>query len=320
MGHILVTGGCGYIGSHVVKALSLAGEKVVVYDNLSAGNPTNLLYNEELVIGDIRDRDSLSSVFLKHDFEAVLHFAALVNAAESVELAELYEAVNSIGSKNVWELSNEHGIPYALYASSAAVYGTPNSSHPISESHPLKPTSPYGATKLAGEESLVKNHKHYLAFRFFNVGGAEIEGRLGQSRASNAIMPRLFAAAHNQTAITISGNDYDTKDGTVIRDFVHVEDIASMFVGGLFHLRSGGKSGIYNLGSGSATSMKELHDLVQQITNSPIPIKYAPRNVGDISYSLADISKAQDELNYTPRHTLADIVRSGYHAYEKLNH
>ncbi len=314
---ILVTGGCGYIGSHIVKLLSVSGEQVTVFDNLSAGNASNLLNGETLVVGDIRDKEALDKVFKSQQFESVIHLAALVNAAESVAQAKLYEEVNDLGSRNVWEAARESNVAYALYASSAAVYGTPQSDAPIKETHPLKPTSPYGATKLAGEVSLSEIYDKFIAFRFFNVGGAESEGRLLQSKESRAIMPRLYEAAYNHNGIVISGSDYDTPDGTVIRDFVHVEDIARAFVLGLKHLRDGNTSLICNLGGGVTTSIKQVHDMVEKAAGVTIPITYAPRNVGDISYSLADINLAKSTIGWNPEHNLFGIISSGYHAYVK---
>ncbi len=316
---ILVTGGCGYIGSHIVKALTDAGEQVVVFDNLSQGSKQALLSGEELVVGDITDTSALANLFETHQIEAVIHLAALVNAAESVEKAEEYKQVNDVGSRNVWTTATKAGVKHLLYASSAAVYGTPTSTNPVSESDPTHPESPYGATKLAGEMSLQQlagNGINYLSFRFFNVGGAEEQGRLGQSSGSRAIMQRLFAvAAGDDDSITISGNDYDTPDGTVVRDFVHVEDIALAFVLGINYLRSGKPSTILNLGSGESHTIGEVIKEVAIATGKQFPIVYGPRIPGDISYSLADIKLAKNILGWEPVSTLRLIVRDGWNSY-----
>ena len=318
---ILITGGCGYIGSHVVKALSEAGEKVVVFDNLSQGNTSALLHFEELIVGDICDKSALESVFKTHQIDIIIHLAALVNAAESVKMADVYQKVNDEGSRNVWEAGKAAGVKIMMYASSAAVYGTPQSTLPLSESTPLSPESPYGATKLAGETSLKEiagNQISYGIFRFFNVGGAESEGRLRQSRESRAIMQRLFAvSAGHDDKITISGHDYDTPDGTVVRDFVHVEDIALAFVLGINHLRSGRKSFTLNLGSGETHTIGEVVREVEIATGRSIPLIYGPRMPGDISYSLADVSLAEKTLGWEPVSTLRLIVRDGWNAFEK---
>ncbi len=320
---ILVTGGCGYIGSHIVKELSEAGEEVVVFDNLSQGKQSVLLHNEELIVGDICDRGSLDNVFKTHNIEVVIHLAALVNAAESVEKADLYKAVNDQGSRNVWELANSAGVKHFLYASSAAVYGTPVSRDPILETAPLKPSNPYGATKLAGETNLLESlsdDANFLIFRFFNVGGAESEGRLGQSNESRAIMQRLFAASIGETdTITISGHDYDTPDGTVVRDFIHVEDIALAFALGLDYLRKGKDSQIINLGSGETHTIGEVIKEVEIVTGKKTPIVYGPRIKGDISYSRADIGLAEKILGWEPAYTLRLIVRDGWNSYVKRN-
>ncbi len=315
---ILVTGGCGYIGSHLVKSLSESGEQVVVFDNLSQGNQTSLLHNEELIIGDITDREALKKLFSMHDISAVMHLAALVNAAESVEKADLYREVNADGSRNVWQAATDAGVKVFLYASSAAVYGIPESAAPIQETALLHPSNPYGATKLAGEISLqeVMGEKgNYGIFRFFNVGGAG-EPRLGQSHESRAIMQRLFAvAAKEEKEITISGNDYDTDDGTVVRDFVHVEDIVRGFLLGMRYLQQGGDSFTCNLGAGRTTTMKDLHALVEEITGCTIPINYGPRKPGDISFSLSDIALARRVLGWEPEHSVKDIIESGWRSY-----
>ncbi len=316
---ILVTGGCGYIGSHVVKLLSEAGEEVVVYDNLSQGSPNALLHHEELVVGDINDISALENLFATHEIESVIHMAALVNAAESNQKADVYRNVNDIGSSNVWKIAIKSRVKHLLYASSAAVYGTPDSLDPIQESSPLHPSNTYGTTKLDGEislQSISQNHANYLIFRFFNVGGAESQGRLGQSRESRAIMQRLFAVATGQDeAITISGHDYDTADGTVVRDFVHVEDIALGFILGLNYLRQGKTSAILNLGSGESHTIGEVIKEVEIVSGKNIKINYADRIPGDISYSLADISLASKVLGWEPVHTLRLIVRDGYNSY-----
>jgi len=315
---ILITGGCGYIGSHIVKLLSEAGEQVIVYDNLSQGHKSALLHNEELVVGDICDPVALKYLFETHDIEIVIHMAALVNAAESVGKSDEYERVNDLGSRRVWEAATTSGVKIFLYASSAAVYGNPLSTYPIKESDSLMPTNPYGLTKLAGEQSLkslIKPDTRYGIFRFFNVGGAEEKGRLGQSKDCRAIMPRLFAAAAGiEDEIVINGHDYDTHDGTVVRDFVHVEDIAFAFTLGLNHLRADKPSFTINLGSGEAHTIGELIKEVGIVTGKNIPVVYGPRKSGDISYSLADVTLAKEILGWEPVSTLRLIVKDGWNS------
>ena len=317
---ILVTGGCGYIGSHVVMHLTGGGEQVVVFDNLSAGRREALLHDEPLVVGDITKKDDLEDVFAANKIDVVIHLAALVNAAESVKEAEKYKEVNDTGSRNVWEVAAEHGVKHFVYASSAAVYGNMVGKEPVTENYPLAPANPYGETKLAGERSLAEvTHQTggtYVALRFFNVAGAEASGRLGQNIKNRAIMSRLFAAAKGDVSgVVVSGSDYDTADGTVVRDFIHVEDIAAAIVKAVGYLRSGKPSEIANLGTGRATTIRELITTVERVTGKTLPITYGPRNPGDIAYSLSDSSRAMTMLGWEPERTLEDMVKSGWKRY-----
>lgn len=319
MSQILVTGGCGYIGSHLVKALSEHGEQVVVYDNLLSGRREALLHHESLVVGDITDPRALQQVFSSHQFDSVIHLAALVNAAESVAKQTEYLRVNGEGSRLVWEAAAAAHVPHFLFASSAAVYGIPSSTV-LSESAPTAPTNPYGASKVMGEDSLKKiaheSSATYGIFRFFNVAGAESLSRLYQSPANRAIMTRLFAAAAGVSeSVTISGHDYPTPDGTVIRDFIHVEDIVAAHLQALDYLRAGGASFTLNLGSGHPTSIKELASLVEQVTGQKLKLAFGPRVFGDISYSLADSSLAKYILGWTAQKSIRQIVEDAWRAY-----
>lgn len=318
---ILVTGGCGYIGSHVVKRLSEAGEEVVVIDNLSQGQRSALLHNEKLLVGDITDRDFLQQVFDTHNIEVVIHLAALVNAAESKARESEYRAVNEQGTKNIWEIGRQVGVLNYLYASSAAVYGNTETTSPTSESYPTIPSNVYGETKLAGEISLknvIGESGRYGIFRFFNVAGAEPGGRLGQSRASRAIMQRIYAvAAGEDPELVISGSDYDTKDGTVERDYIHVEDIAAAFLLAVVHLRSNKPSFTLNLGSGTPHTILDIVRVVETITGKTVAVKHADRIQGDIARSLADNTKAKETLGWSPSKTFDQIVQDGWNRYTK---
>ena len=319
MGKILVTGGAGYIGSHIVRQLSELGEQVVVLDSLLHGEKNSLLHNEELIVGDIRNITDLENAFSQYSFDTVIHMAALVDAAESHEKKEEYWEVNAKGSQNVWETAQKHGVKHFLYASSAAVYGTPQSQTAVKEEGPLSTESPYGESKLEGEISLEKtvgNQGNYLAFRFFNVGGAEEKGRLGQNSESRAIMQQAFkAAAGLIPEIIINGRDFGSVDGTAIRDFVHVEDIAFAFVLGLSYLRKGGESRILNLGSGVDHTVGEVLKEVEVVSGKKLNIKYGSRIKGDIAYSLADIRQAKAVLGWEPVHTLRLIISDGWNSY-----
>lgn len=317
---ILVTGGCGYIGSHIVKLLSEAGEKVIVFDNLSSGRTEALLHGEPLIQGDITDQLALDKVFTHVAIDTVIHTAALVNAAESVDKAAQYFAVNVQGTKNVWRAAQAAGVQHILFASSAAVYGIPATRDALTEQAVLAPTNPYGTSKVEGEVALTSmctgTQTNYGIFRFFNVAGAEYEARLFQDPHNHAILTRLFAAAAGKTAsIEISGADYPTPDGSVIRDFIHVEDIAAAHLLGVHHLRSGKPSFICNLGTGIPTSLKELVDIVAQVTQKKIIVTYGPRKVGDISYSVANASSAKEILGWQAKKTLTELVVSSWRAY-----
>lgn len=314
---ILVTGGCGYIGSHVVKLLTENKEQCLVYDDLSQGTPQALLGKEKLIVGDIRDTVKLRQVFATHKISAVIHLAALVNAKESIKKAELYQAVNAQGSANVFAMAREFGVRHALYASSASVYGNTTRSA-LTEQSPCHPSNPYGETKLAGEialQSTFTKASNYLIFRFFNVGGADPSGKLGQSQASHAIMQRAFASVKSGTELQVNGHDYNTKDGTVSRDFIHVLDIAQAFVMGLAYLERGGSSHVLNLGTGVPHTLGEVLSAIEHATGKTLRVKYGPKIKGDIIYSLADPALAQNVLGWSAKYTLADIVKDGWNAY-----
>lgn len=317
---ILVTGGCGYIGSHLVKALSECGEQIIVFDNLVAGRQEARLHQEPLVVGDITDSRALKQVFTNYPIESVIHLAALVNAAESVAKRSRYLHVNGDGARFVWEVAANAHVKHCLFASSAAVYGVPASQVAVSESAPLAPTNPYGESKVMGEESLKKiassSGFSYGIFRFFNVAGAEEVGRLYQNPDNRAILTRLFAqAAGRVDSVTVSGHDYDTSDGTVTRDFIHVEDIVAGHLLALDHLRAGGSSFTLNLGSGRPTSIKELIAIVEEVTGTDLNITYGPRVAGDISYSLADASAARRILGWQAQKSIRQIVEDAWRAY-----
>ena len=319
---ILVTGGCGYIGSHVVKALSESGEAVIVFDNLSSGKPENLLHNEKLINGDITSKKDLQTLFANHPINLVIHCAALVNAAESVDKPKLYKKVNDQGSQSLWQQATKAGVKHFIYASSAAVYGNPQGKAPILETHPLAPTNPYGETKLAGEKSLINiakpTNSNYAIFRFFNVGGADSSGRIGQSKNSLAIIPTLLSvAAGNKKNITINGNNFNTPDGTVIRDFVHASDISQAILKAVKHLKNSKPSFVANLGSGQTTSINQLIKTTKEVTDKKITVKYGQPKPGDISYSLANITKVKTTLNWQPEHSLKEILKDAWNFYAK---
>lgn len=321
MGNILVTGGAGYIGSHIVKNMLSAGHTVVVLDNLVAGKKENIPASVKLIVADITDQEALKNIFSSHRFDAVFHLAALVNAAESVEKRDEYLLVDQEGTRYLVNECISHGVKKFLFSSSAAVYGNKVGREPVAESFPTSPSSPYGEAKLGSEKIIMGSGLNYGIFRFFNVIGSEEGGNLGSSPGSRAILTRLLSVASGKVKeIEISGNDYGTLDGTVVRDFVHVEDIARAFNLGFNHLSSGKDSFLVNLGSGRTTSMKALKIIVEQITGKSIPVTYGPRNAGDIAYSQADIARAKEILDWEPKEDLTTMVESSWKYYEKHSH
>lgn len=317
---ILVTGGCGYIGSHIVDLLSSQGEDVVVYDSLITGKSANLLRNQKLIIGDILDSAKLESVFVDYHPEVVIHLAALVNAAESAARSKDYLAVNLDGSRQVFELAAKYGTKLILFASSAAVYGNPGTKQALTETSPLKPASPYGISKMAAEQVLqdlaLRSSLNYGIFRFFNVAGAKSNGQLSQNPANNAILTRLLMNASGQTSsLTISGSNYDTSDGTVVRDFIHVDDIASAFKQAISHYKHGGESYILNLCSKIPLTLKQLASKVEAITGKSLTIQYGPRLKGDVEYSLGDNHCAKEILKWHPQKTIDDIIKDSWTAF-----
>ena len=323
MSHLFVTGGAGYIGSHLLKSLVGSGESVTVLDNLSTGRRQAIPDGVKLIDGQLEDSALLAQIFATQKFDAVIHLAALVNAAESVTHPQEYLHVNAELSAALFRLAVAQRVPHLLFASSAAVYGTPQTTAPITENHPLVPTNPYGVSKLQAEVSLrtttAGSDTTYAALRFFNVAGADSSRTLSQNPASRAIMVRLFAAAQKGEGITISGHDYPTPDGTVIRDFIHVQDIVTGIIQALAYLRAGGQSLTVNLARGEGTTLRQLHQVVQEVSGRIIPLTFAPPVPGDISISLGDSSLATRTLGWRPKHSLTAMVRSGWEAYVQLH-
>lgn len=319
-GVVLVTGGCGYIGSHIVQTLSEKDFKVVILDDLSHGRRSALLHKEKLFVGNICDSSQLERIFRDNKIEAVFHCAAAINAAESMVKKDHYYVVNADGSRTVFETAGKAGVRHILFASSAAIYGNSETSLPMNENQPPKPNSPYGNSKLIAERYLQEAARiydfSYCIFRFFNVAGAGSTGKLKPSLSSQSIMQKIFTvAAGKEPILRINGNNYNTLDGTVERDFVHVVDIADAHLLALTYLRKGGGSEIFNLGSGVATSLQKLIKITSRITGKNVPVIYEPRTPGDIVYSLSNSTKAKAILGWSATHTIDEIARDGWNAY-----
>lgn len=316
---IFVTGGAGYIGSHLVKNLLKEDYEVVVFDNLSTGfiEPIEIIKNNignfELIKGDLRNKDLLREIFQKHQIDVVMHLAAKTDVAESVKNPELYVQENFINSVNLVEAMG--GVGKFIFSSTAAVYGNPEYS-PIDENHPTDPTSPYGQTKLDFEKYLSKvENLQYIILRYFNVGGSDPKGFLGKShlQSQDLIENIIKVSLRQKETLEIFGSDYSTKDGTPIRDFIHVEDIAQAHVLALKKI-SECSGEIFNLGSETGFSVKEIVDKASVIIGQEIPTKNIKKREGDIEVSVASAEKAKKLLGWDPKYSdLNSIVSTDWH-------
>ncbi len=302
---ILVTGGAGYIGSHVVKALGAQGYQVVTFDNLSTGHRQAVLYGE-LVEGDLLDKGRLDEVLGARRFDAVIHFAAHISVPESVTQPLRYYANNVTGTLNLLAAMKKHGCGRLIYSSSAAVYGIPEVI-PVPEEAPLAPINPYGRTK-AMVEQVLRDLAHagdlaYTSLRYFNVAGADPAGRIGEGKdwAPHLVTVSVRAALGRRPGVTVFGTDYPTPDGTGVRDYIHVEDLAAAHVLCLEHLLETGESAVYNCGYGRGYSVLEVIGAVKDVTGVDFPVELAGRRAGDPPALVADSSKIRGRLGWQPR-------------------
>ena len=312
---VVVTGGAGYIGATTVRALLDSGHKVVVYDNLSKGYAEALPAEAKLVRGEIADRAQLDAVFREHRPEAVLHFAALIEAGESMQVPERYFRNNSASTLTLLEAMLAHGVGKFIFSSTAALYGNPKRV-PIQEDDELQPTNVYGESKLLVEQMLTWFHRihglRYASLRYFNAAGSD--GRTGElhNPESHLIPLILQAASGKREQISIFGTDYPTKDGTCIRDYIHVSDLADAHVLALEALGSRDRL-IYNLGSGTGFSVREVIESARRVTGKPIREVETGRRAGDPAVLVASSEKIKRELGWKPkRPKLDDIVASAW--------
>lgn len=320
---VLVAGGAGYVGSHVCLALSQAGFRPVVYDNLSNGHAAFVQWGE-LETGDIRDAARLDEVIAKHKPVAVLHFAALIEVGESVKEPGRFYENNVAGAITLIEAARRGGIEVMVFSSTCATYGDPVRL-PMDETHPQAPLNPYGRTKLMVEQALA-DYSTYAGFRsvclrYFNAAGADEEGRIGERHypETHAIPLALQTALGQRQGFKLFGDDYETRDGTAVRDYIHVMDLADAHVRALKYLLGGGETTVFNLGTGTGTTVKELIDTIRRTTNQPFPVETAPRRPGDAPCLVANNSRARAVLGWAPYRTLDDIVRTAWrwHAAER---
>lgn len=315
---ILVCGGAGYIGSHVVKLLIEKNEDVIVVDNLSTGHVDAVDEKAKLEIGDLRDKEFLRRVFSKYKISGVINFAAYSLVGESVVEPLKYFNNNVCGAISLIETMKEFNVKNIVFSSTAATYGEPESI-PIKENDKTIPTNPYGESKLMIEKILNWSDKafglKYIVLRYFNVAGAHPNGEIGEAHTTEThLLPIILQVALGQREkISIFGDDYDTKDGTCIRDYIHVMDLADAHILALERLKKGGESNIYNLGNGEGFSVKEVIDVVRKVTGHKIPAEISPRRAGDPAKLVASSKKAIDELGWKPKYnTLEQIIESAW--------
>ena len=311
---ILVTGGAGYIGSHMVVELVDAGEQVVVIDNLSTGFRRAVPDRAVFVEGDIGDQSLVESVISEHKVESVIHFAGSVVVPDSVVDPLGYYNNNTVKSRTLIESAVVLGVRHFIFSSTAAVYGIPEA-NPVSEDAPLNPISPYGASKLMTEWMLrdVAHAHHelgYVVLRYFNVAGADPEGRAGQSteRATHLIKVASQVALGDRSHLEIYGRDYETADGTCIRDYIHVTDLARAHLQALDYLRAGGQSAVFNCGYGHGTSVLEVIDSVERAIGSKLDARDAALRPGDPPALVAGADRIRQVLGWLPEHDNIDEI------------
>jgi len=314
---IFVTGGAGYIGSHVALALGEAGHELLIYDNLSTGHAWAVL-SGKLVPGDLADLPQLRETLAAFQPEAVIHFAASIQVEESVREPLLYYRNNVIHTLNLLTAMHEVGIHRLLYSSTAAVYGIPERI-PVTEETPVHPINPYGKSKAIVESILgdlaQASPLQYIALRYFNVAGAEPQGRLGQAyQASTHLITRALKTALEQyDKLYLYGTDYPTPDGTCIRDYIHVDDLAAAHVTALDYLMSGGTQRVMNVGYGHGYSVREVITMVKTITGREFPVEETSRRPGDPPALVADSSRLRSATGWQPRYDdLAYIVDTAW--------
>jgi UDP-arabinose 4-epimerase len=308
---VLVTGGAGYIGSHACKALARAGYQPVVYDNLSRGHADAVKWGP-LVKGDLGDTELLRQTLRQHRISAVMHFAAFAYVGESVAKPGLYYANNVGGMISLLSAMEVEGVDRIVFSSSCATYGIPES-QPISEAAPQVPINPYGRTKLICEwmlrDAAAATGLRHVALRYFNAAGADPEGEIGERHDPEThVIPLALLATTGQAELQVFGTDYPTPDGTCIRDYIHVDDLARAHVMALRHLEDGGESLAVNLGTGRGHSVMNVIESVERVTGRTVARTFAPRRPGDPAELRADPSKAEQVLGFRARHTELDQI------------
>ena len=325
---ILVTGGAGYIGSHCVMALLENNNDVVIFDNLSTGHietvQTLQKYgNVKFQQGDLTNFDDINSVFKNFNIEKVVHFAAFSQVGESVMNPQKYYINNVCGTINLLRAMLENNVKKIVFSSTAATYGEPVYI-PIDEKHPQNPINPYGQSKLMIEKIMDDYNKAYglksVRLRYFNVAGADLKSRIGEWHDPEThLIPNILKSTFNNgKTFQMFGDDYDTKDGTCVRDYINVEDLAQAHLLALKYLDEGGETNFFNLGTNDGNTVKEVFAACEKVTQKDIPVEMKPRRAGDPASLVADNNKAKENLNWNPKHTLEESIQSAYTWEEKL--
>jgi len=313
---ILVTGGAGYIGSHVVKELLRQGHKPIIFDNLQTGH-RKTTKDALFIEGDLSDQKKLKETFQAYQIDTVIHFAADSLVGESVQNPLKYFNNNVKNSLNLIEIMEEFKVKKIVFSSSAAVYGEPKEI-PITEEHPCAPTNPYGETKWIFEKVLQAYHDskklNFISLRYFNAAGADPEGGLGEDHSQEThLIPLVIRAALDGTSVPVYGTDYNTPDGTCIRDYIHVTDLANAHILALRKLEKEKMSGIYNLGNGNGYSVREVIETVKKVTGRKVAAVNSPRRPGDPARLVASSDKIKKELGWIPKYPdLETIVETAW--------
>ena len=315
---LLVIGGCGYIGSHMVKCLLAAGHSVQVLDDLSSGHRDAML-GGELVEGDCGDRALLDRLLIRGQLDGVLHFASFIQVGESVVDPAKYYENNVAKTLVLLQAMKDHGVGPLIFSSTAAVFGNPVHI-PMAEDHPREPINPYGWSKRMVEQMLEDFDRAYglrsVALRYFNAAGADPLGRIGERHdpETHLIPLALQAVSGRRAALKVFGRDYDTPDGTCVRDYIHVDDLAQAHLQALEYLWAGGASDAFNLGNGQGFSVQEVLDAVESVTGKPVPFVDAPRRAGDPARLVADSKRAREVLGWKP--VYAELAQIVAHAWQ----
>ena len=310
---VLVTGGCGYIGSHMVHELADAGRDVVVLDNLTTGFKWALPPQAKLVVGDIGDMDLAQIIIARHKVTAIIHFAGSIVVPESVADPLGYYLNNTVKSRALMAAAVKSGVKQFIFSSTAAVYGMAKDM-PVRETTTLEPMSPYGSSKLMTEimlrDTSLAHDFRYVALRYFNVAGADPKGRTGQSTkgATHLIKVACETALAKRAGMDVFGTDYETPDGTCVRDYIHVKDLARAHMAALAHLEGGGTSEIFNCGYGKGYSVLEVIEAVRRVSKKPVAAKLGPRRPGDPAMIVASSDKIRSQLGWQPAHDNLDLI------------